>query len=48
MLMGDNGSYGPDVRLPFNPILAKAYVYQVCVGGWGGREGGEASERASN
>ena len=29
ILMGDNGSYGPTVRLPFNPLLAKAYVYQV-------------------
>lgn len=29
MLMGDNGSYGPTVRLPFNALLAKAYVYQT-------------------
>lgn len=29
IVMGDNGSYGPTVRLPFNPLLAKAYVYQT-------------------
>ena len=31
IVMGDNGSYGPTVRLPFNFYLAKAYVYQTGV-----------------
>src|SRR5262249_13642600 len=31
VLVGDNGTYGPGVKLPFNPARAKAFVYQTGV-----------------
>src|SRR5215831_176705 len=31
VLIGDNGTYGPGVKLPFNPARAKAFVYQTGV-----------------
>lgn len=31
ILIGDNGTYGPGVKLPFNPARAKAFVYQTGV-----------------
>jgi Sulfatase len=31
VLIGDNGTYAPGVRLPFNPARAKAFVYQTGV-----------------
>jgi arylsulfatase A-like enzyme len=31
VLIGDNGTYAPGVKLPFNPTRAKAFVYQTGV-----------------
>ncbi len=31
VIMGDNGTYAPGVKLPFNPLRAKATVYQTGV-----------------
>jgi hypothetical protein len=31
VIMGDNGTYGPGVKAPFNPLRAKATVYQTGV-----------------
>ena len=31
IVVGDNGTYGPGVKLPFNPARAKAFVYQTGV-----------------
>jgi Sulfatase len=31
VLIGDNGTYAPGVKLPFNPARAKAFVYQTGV-----------------
>jgi len=31
IVIGDNGTYGPGVKLPFNPARAKAFVYQTAI-----------------